>query len=196
MIAQLRLQSKSTSLVDVLRQEHATAAVQVMGVVGFALLTALGAQVRIYIWEVPFTLQTFAAYGSGLYLGWRSGMMSQLLYLCLGMFMPVFAGDTFGPAYLFAGLSGGYLIALPLAAAVTGTLSRRWNTLPGAVLSTLAGSAVLFTIGVIWLHYAAGHTTWAESIDKGWLRFIPLDLAKIMAVCMLYTGTRHLGRRG
>ncbi len=62
----LTLHSPRLVTVDALRQEQASAAVQVLGIVGFALLTALGAQVRIYLWEVPITLQTLFVYGSGL----------------------------------------------------------------------------------------------------------------------------------
>ena len=60
------------------------------------------------------------------------------------------------------------------------------------MLATLAGSAVLFTCGVVWLHYAAGHATWLESIDKGWLRFVVWDLTKVALVGALYTGARRL----
>ena len=191
----LRLHSPRLALVDTLRQERAATAVQVLGIVGFALLTALGAQVRIYLWEVPFTLQTLVVYGSGLYLGWRNGLLAQLLYLTLGLFLPVYAGDGFGPAYLFGAVTGGYLLAYPLVAAVVGLLSKRWNSLTGSTASMLAGSLVIFTCGVVWLHFAAGHATWFESIEKGWLRFIPVDLAKIMLVSLLYTGTRQLGKK-
>ena len=130
----LSLHSSRTALVDGLRQEHASTALQVLGIVGFAVLTALGAQVRIYLWEVPFTLQTLAIYGSGLFLGWRNGMLAQLLYLTLGLFLPVYAGDTFGPAYLFGAATAGYLLAAPVVAAVVGLASKRWNTLTGSVL--------------------------------------------------------------
>lgn len=187
-----RPQVATLSAVDLIREERATAAVQVLGVVGFALLTALGAQVKVFLWEVPVTLQTLAMYGSGLYLGWRNGMLSQLMYLSLGMFFPVYAGESFGFAYLFAAPSAGYLLALPLAAGVVGLLSKRWNTLPGTALCLLIGSAILFTIGVTWLHFAAGHATWLESIDKGWLRFVSFDLVKIALVATVYSGTRRL----
>lgn len=192
MYASLRLTATRASAVDALREENAAVVAQVLGVVGFALLTALGAQVKVFLWEVPVTLQTLAMYGSGLYLGWRNGMLSQLLYLALGLLLPVYAGDTFGPAYLFAAPSAGYLLALPLAAAVVGLLSRNWKSPLGGVLCLLAGSAVLFTIGVTWLHYAAGHSTWFESIDKGWLRFVTFDLLKIGLVAVLYAGSRRI----
>lgn len=191
----VRLHSPRYAFVDALRQEQTSALTQTLGIVGFALLTALGAQVRIYLWEVPFSLQTLAVYGSGLYLGWRNGLLAQVLYLVLGLFLPVFAGDGFGPAYLFGGVTGGYLLASPLAAALVGLLSKRWNALAGSTLSLLAGSLVVFACGVVWLHFVAGHETWFESIEKGWLRFIPVDLAKIMFVALLYTGTRRFGRK-
>ena len=187
----LQLESPRSSVIDTIRHEHASNLVQVLGIVGFALLTALGAQVRIYLWEVPFTLQTLAVYGSGLYLGWRGGLLSQLLYIAIGMFFPVFAGEGYGFAYIVAAASTGYLLAWPLSAAVIGLLSKKWNSLTGSSLSMLVGSICMFTLGVIWLHYAAGHATWLESIDKGWLRFIPVDLAKIILVSMVYTSTRR-----
>ncbi len=185
-----RLSTPNHSFVDSLRQDQASTIVQILGIVGFSLLTILGAQVRIYFWEIPFTLQTAAVYGSGLYLGWRGGLLSQLLYIAIGMFFPVFAGDGYGWAYLVSAASAGYLIGYPVAAALIGFLSRKWNSLSGSTVSMICGSIVMFTFGVIGLHFIAGHTTWLESIDKGWLRFIPVDFAKILFVSMLYTGTR------
>lgn len=181
------------SWVDTLREERASTLVQVLSVVGFALLTAAGAQIRLYLWEVPITLQTLVVLGSGLFLGWRNGMLAQLLYLTLGLFAPVFAGEGYGMTYLIGSVSTGYLLAYPLTAAVVGWLSKRWNSLAGSTLAMVVGSLVFFTVGVVWLHYAAGHATWLESIDRGFLRFIPIDLAKIFLVGLIYTGTRRVG---
>lgn len=191
----IRLTAPAPSLVDALREERASALVQVLSIAGFALLTAAAAQVRLYVWEVPFTLQTLVVFGSGLFLGWRNGMLAQLLYLAMGLFLPVFAGDGYGLGYLLAAVSAGYLFAYPLTAAVVGWLSKRWNSLTGSTVSMMAGSLIFFASGVIWLHFVAGHATWMESIDKGFLRFIPIDLAKILLVSMLYTGSRRMGGR-
>lgn len=189
------LTAPAPSLVDALREERATTLVQVLSIVGFALLTAAAAQAHLYVWEVPFTLQTLVVFGSGLFLGWRNGMLSQLLYLTLGLFAPVYAGDGYGLGYLLGVVSAGYLFAYPLTAAVVGWLSKRWNSLTGSTLSMIAGSLIFFTTGVVWLHFTAGHATWMESIDKGFLRFVPVDLAKILLVSILYTGSRQLGSR-
>lgn len=191
-MATLSLSSPRTATIDLLRGAQAPALVQVLGIVAFALLAALGAQVRIYLWEVPITLQTFAVYGAGLFLGGRNGALSMLLYLGLGLLLPVYAGGGYGPAYLFGAVSAGYLLGAPLAAAAVGAASARWNALPGSLLSLFAGSAVLFTCGVVWLHFAADHATWWESIDKGWLRFVVWDFAKILAVGLGYAGVRRM----
>lgn len=192
----LSLRTTTSAFVDRLREKNASVLLQAAGVAGFALLTALGAQIqfRIYLWEVPITLQTAAVYASGLYLGSRNGLLAQLLYLALGLFLPVFAGSGYGPEYLFGVASAGYLLSYPVAAAVIGALSKRWKTFSGGTLAMLVGAAIVFTGGVVWLHYAAGHATWFESIDKGLLRFVAIDVLKVVGVGLLYTGTRALDR--
>ncbi len=192
----LTLRSSQVSSIDLLRSDSATIVTQVGAIVGFAALTAFFAQFRLYIWEVPFTLQTLAVYGSGLYLGWRNGLLSQLLYVVVGLFFPVYAGEGFGPSYLFGAVTAGYLLGYPLSAAAIGYVSKWFNGTTGSIISIVTGSLVLFSAGIIWLHYAADHTTWFESIDKGWLRFIPVDLAKIILVALIYQGTRSLTKKG
>ena len=192
----LSLRSPYSALVDRLREEQASALLQAIGVAAFAVLTAVAAQIqfRVYLWEVPITLQTAAVYASGLYLGWRNGLLAQALYLVLGLFLPVFAGDGYGAGYLFGAVSAGYLLSYPLAAAVIGALSKRWKAFSGSTLASMIGAALIFVCGVVWLHYAAGHGTWMESIDKGFLRFAVIDLVKVLGVGLLYSGTRYLAR--
>ncbi len=191
--ASLALHSTRSSWLDRLRAEDASVATQIAGVVGFALLTAVSADanLRLYLWEVPITLQTLMVYASGLFLGARNGMLAQVLYLSLGLFIPVYAGDGTGVAYLLGAASAGYLFAYPLAAFTIGALTKRWNSLTGSTLSMLIGAAIIFTSGVIWLHYIAGHATWMESIDKGFLRFALIDLVKVGVLGLLYGGIRQ-----
>ncbi len=188
----LRLHSERTSVLDRLHEGRVSALTQVLAVVAFALLTVVGAKIRIYLWEVPITLQTLAVYGSGLFLGWRNGFLAQLLYLTLGLFFPVFAGEGYGPAYLFGAVTAGYLLSYPVAAALIGWLTRQWNTLLGSTLALFLGSQLILAIGTVWLHFAAGHTDWWISLEHGWLRFIPVDLAKIFFLGAIYSGIRRI----
>lgn len=185
------LHTRRYATIDVLRTDQASAAFQLVGITLFAVLTAVGAQFRLYLWEVPITLQTVFVYSSGLFLGGRNGFLSMLLYLVLGFFFPVYAGNGQGLEYLLNANSAGYLLGMPMAAAAIGWLSTRWNTVAGNTLSLLAGSVVLFGMGVVWLHFAADHTTWADSIERGWLRFALFDGAKILFVSLLYGGARR-----
>ncbi len=191
----LKLQIRRPSAVDILRSADASLGLQIAGIVGFALLTALGSQVRLYVWEIPFTLQTLAVYGSGLYLGARNGLLAQLLYLSVGLFLPVYAGTEYGLAFLLSGATAGYLLGFPVAAFLSGLVSNRWNGPIGSVLSLAVGSVALFGLGVTWLHYAMDHATWFESIDPGWIRFVGVDMAKILLVSMIYSGSRSVSRK-
>ncbi|NNF56764.1 MAG: biotin transporter BioY [Rhodothermaceae bacterium] len=192
-MATLTLHSPRTASIDALRDRRASLVTQVAGIAGFALLTGLLAQfeIRFYLWEVPITLQTVAVYGSGLFLGWRNGLLAMLLYLALGLVLPFYAGGASGAAHLI-GATGGYLLGYPLASLAIGAVSQRWNTFLGSVLAVLAGSVVLFACGVTWLHFAAEHATWWESLDKGWFRFIVWDLTKIVFVGAVYSTLRRL----
>lgn len=195
-MATIALSSPRSSAADLLRGRDASVATQVLGVVGFALLAALGAQAKVYLWEVPVSLQTAAVYGAGLFLGTRNGLLSMALYLAAGLLFPVFAGDGYGLAYLTGSASAGYLLSYPLVAALIGALSTRWNTFLGATLAMAAGMAVLLTCGTVWLHFAAGHATWAESVVKGALLFVVWDLAKVWVMAGGYAGLRRLTVRG
>ena len=94
------LAAPSAASVDRLRAGDAPLALQAALVVGTALLTGLLAQfeLRVYLWEVPLTLQSIAVYGAGLFLGWRTGALAMLLYLALGLVLPMYAGGGSGLA--------------------------------------------------------------------------------------------------
>ena len=72
------LNTRRYAAIDVLRTERASVAFQLVGIALFALFTAVGAQFRVYLWEVPITLQTIFVYSSGLFLGGRNGFLSML----------------------------------------------------------------------------------------------------------------------
>jgi biotin transport system substrate-specific component len=126
-------------------------------VLGFALVTAALAQVRVYApWNpfVPYTGQVLGVVGAGLALGPWMGYASMLAYLVIGATgAPVFA-DFAGGVEVLAGATAGYLYAFPIAAGITGALSRRYLDRPGqgtlARLGSvaLAGYVALFGIGV------------------------------------------------
>ena len=103
--------------------------------VGSALL-AVASQIKVPMVPVPMTMQTFAVTLIGALYGWRLGAITILAWLAQGaMGLPVLAGGAAGLLH-FAGPTGGYLVAFPIAGAVTGWLAERgWNgNAPGALL--------------------------------------------------------------
>ena len=176
---------------DRLRAADAPLWLQAVGVAGFAALTAVFAQaeLRIYLWEIPLTLQTVAVYASGLFLGRRNGALAMGLYLLLGLALPIYAGGGTGLDHLL-GMSAGYLLAFPVVAFAVGQITRTRRTALRTVLALVAGSVILFASGVAGLALTTDLTL-AETVVAGWVRFIPWDLTKIALVTGLYVGTRR-----
>ena len=104
--------------------------IRVASVLFLTALTAAAAQVSVHLpfTPVPFTLQPMVVLVGAAALGPRLGAASQVLYLLLGVAgLPVFAASPILPqgAARLLGPTGGYLMAYPLAAFVTGWLAAR-----------------------------------------------------------------------
>lgn len=151
-----------------------------------SLVTAAAARIAVPLpWSpVPLTGQTFAVLLTGATLGLRRGVLAQTLYLVEGaMGLPFFAGGLSGPL-AFAGPSGGFLVAFPLAAAVTGTLAERgWDRRFGTMLAAmLLGSAVILVSGLAVLaHFVPGD----RLLTAGLLPFLPGDVLKAAAAALV-----------
>lgn len=154
---------------------------------GASILTGLAAQIAIPLpfTPVPVTGQTFAVLLSGAVLGWRRGFAAQALYLVEGALgLPVFAGGAAGPQ-VFAGPTAGYLIAFPLAAALTGWLAERaWDRRSFTMfVAMLLGSTVIFALGATGLaHFMPASQVFAAGV----VPFIPGDLIKTSLAALVF----------
>ena len=152
----------------------------------FAGLTALGAQIEIPAYPVPFTLQTFFVLLSGAFLGARNGAVSQLLYLLAGTAgLPVFSGFGFGIVRLF-GPAGGYLLSFPVAALVVGYLSEKRRNFAWSFLSMLTGLFTVFAFGTFYLNTIYLHD-WSISFKSGVLIFSWWDCLKLIAAAGIFS---------
>lgn len=104
---------------------------------------------------VPITLQTLTVMLAGCILGPLRGFAAVTLYLALGAVgLPVFAEHSSGVG-VFAGPSGGYLIAFPLAAALGGFLVKyvarehRTRALVVFACSITASIFVIHPLGIV-----------------------------------------------
>jgi len=152
------------------------------GITGFAVLTALGAQVRVPLpgTPVPFTLQTLFVLWGGCYLGGRDGALAQFLYLVGGSLgFPLFAGGGGGMLHL-AGPTGGYLLGFVIAAWFVGHALGK-NTAPGVPRMTgilLAGTGLIHLLGLMHLSWYLGIGL-KESISLAIVPFLPGDGLKV-----------------
>src|SRR5438132_13522120 len=167
---------------------------QVGLVIGFSLLTALSAQVVIPIGPVPITGQTFAVLLTGVLLGSRLGAMAMIAYLIEGASgLPFFALGHFGLATLL-GPRGGYLIAFPAAAFITGAFAehgwdRRFFT---AAAAMAIGSVLIILSGWVWFSFLT-HTNPFTALRLVVFPFIPGDVLKIvLAAAVLPSGWKLL----
>jgi biotin transport system substrate-specific component len=149
-----------------------------------AALTAGAAQIVIPMWPVPITGQTFAVLFVGATLGSLRGALSMLLYVGLGVAgLPIFAEGGAGLAKVM-GPTGGYLLGFVLAAALVGWLAQRqWDRkVLGTIGAFLAGTAVIYAVGLPWLSVALGQLGLPNDLNAtlqaGLYPFIPGDLLK------------------
>ncbi|HMV31367.1 MAG TPA: biotin transporter BioY [Gemmatimonadales bacterium] len=161
-----------------------------------ATVVALSAQVAIPVpfSPVPMTLQPLAVLLVGGLFGAAAGAGALGLYLVAGAFgEPVFA--PIGPqglARLF-GPTGGYLLAMPLAAVVVGRLAER-GRLFQSLLAAALGMLVIHLGG--WAQLAVLTGSPARALQFGTLPFVAQDLLKVaLAGLVLWRGHHALRLR-
>lgn len=171
-------------------------------VVGFALLTALAAQISIPLGftPVPITGQTFAVLLTGGALGAVRGGLSQLLYVALGAAgLPFYAGGD-GGWQAATGSTAGYLVGFVVAAAVIGWMAERGHDrkVSTAVPAFVVGSVIIYAFGAVWLAHsidvpltagiAEDGSIEASAITYGVAPFLVGDLIKAILAGLLLPG--------
>lgn len=166
-------------------------------IVAGALIISLSANISIPVpgSPVPVTGQTFAVLLVGGALGYRRGILATLLYLALGLVLPVYASQKSGIAvigtiqdgHLVLGTSGGYLLGFVLAAALVGRLAELgWDRrIGGALGAMLLGNGVIYLIGLPWLMAATGMDG-GTAIAKGLTPFLIGDALKLLLAAGLF----------
>jgi biotin transport system substrate-specific component len=174
--------SSSATQVASTRNRALEIASQIAIVVAASFFVALCARIYIPIpgTPVPLTVQNLGVLLVGLALGSRRGFAALALYLAEGASgLPVFSPHGLGGMAQILGPTGGYLVAYPFVAALTGYLFERGKpTFARAALASLAGEVLLFTFGISWL-YVLTHSL-ARALSFGLYWFIFAEVIKIM----------------
>lgn len=149
----------------------------------FAALAVVSAKISIPIPPVPITLQLFVSCFAGILLGARLGLISQLVYILIGLLgIPVFAGTSAGPAYILSPTFG-YIAGFALSAYVVGKISERSSKfdIKTALISVFSGIFMTYLIGVPYLYfviklYLGKNITILYALEKGLFPFIVKDI--------------------
>lgn len=164
---------------------NAWTGVQLLSVAFVTVLTAAAAQLSFPLpfTPVPFTIQPMIVLVGAAVLGSRLGALSQICYLMLGVIgLPVFAFSPELPQGFLRllGPTGGYLIAYPIAAFVTGLLAERGldRRYLSSIVAMSAGLSIIFAGGVLWIARLAGLET---ALATGLYPFIVVDVIKVIA---------------
>lgn len=174
----------------------------------FAALMAVSANSFIYLpfTPVPITTQVLTVLLSGLLIGSRLALTSQLIYIFMGLAgFPVFSGFKNGIAAL-PGPSGGYIIGFAAAAFVTGyiyeKLIRKDMPCPGKILaclaSCIAGVLLIHLFGYIHLlgyFYAMGSSSPVKAVmiktwKLGTRPFLIIDFIKASLATVIINSGR------
>lgn len=166
-------------------------------VVGASLFVALCARVTVPLpfTPVPLTLQNFAVLLVGLLLGSRRGAIALALYLTEGALgLPVFNPAGLGGIAQVLGPTGGYLMAYPLVAFVSGWIAERGaRSFRRVAVAAMAGEVVLFAGGLAWLTLWT-HGSWWQAAHFGLYPFVFAEVAKVMAAAGLAARLPRLGK--
>jgi len=162
--------------------------IEIALVVGASLFVALCARVTVPLpfTPVPLTLQNFAVLLVGLALGSRRGFAALALYLAEGAFgLPVFNPTGLGGIAQLLGPTGGYLMAYPMVAFVSGFIAERGTkSFRRFTVAAALGEVLLFAGGLAWLSVWT-HGSWWRAAHFGLYPFVFAEVVKVMAAAAL-----------
>ena len=193
--------SAPSTLLDLISRSRVR---DLVAVVGFALLTALAAQISIPLGftPVPITGQTFAVLLAGGVLGANRGALSMGLYVVLGAVGLPFYSDWTGGWTAATGATMGYLLGFVVAGFVVGHLAERGQDrrLSTSLPAFLAGSLTVYVFGAGWLAIDLGLPLSAEAgtpsaISLGVAPFFVGDILKALLAGALLPAAWKLAER-
>ncbi len=148
---------------------------------------------------VPLTLSDLAVLLVGLALGPATAFAALVLYLIEGASgLPVFSQSGPGGLLQLFGVTGGFLLSYPFAAAIAGWVDGRLrkllhNDFAAALTGATAASAFVMLCGALWFGTAL-HLGAATTFSKATLPFLPGQLIKIFAATGIVISARRLRR--
>jgi biotin transport system substrate-specific component len=146
------------------------------------------ANIRVPLWPVPITLQTFGVFAIAFFFGSRKGLLSILAYVLAGVVgFGVFAGYKSGMAAIM-GPTGGYILGFLITVFVVGYLIEKGygRNKKSVLLCMVIGNLIIYLFGVIGLRLYFAEFTWLKIIMIGVVPFLIGDAIKIIGAVALF----------
>lgn len=164
----------------------------------FAALMSTTALFSLYVYTIPYTLQSFFVALAALILTKREAFGAIALYVLLGAVgLPVFAGGGAGLAALIGPTGGfivGFVIAAYLGALVFEKASAQLTSLVPYILAALTTLVVYNLFGAAWFMYSAGMSL-IPALLATVIPFVLPDLVKLaVAIVLALSLTRILNK--
>ncbi len=140
----------------------------------FVALMTIGAYIKIpnlFFPTVPITLQLFFCILGGLLLGAKKGLISQVVYIALGLVgLPVFSLGG-GIAYVFYP-SFGFIVGFAFAAFFVGLVRDKFLkenkiSIKGVYIASFVGLAIVYLIGIIYIYIIVKYVSVKEASLAG-----------------------------
>ena len=137
---------------------------------------------------VPFALQIFAVMLCAVTLDWATAQISVLVYLLLGLFLPIFSSGNTGITAI-TGVTGGYIWSYLLMVPVIRMChsiptKKRWTEYLFSMLGCLIGIAVCYCCGTV-QYSIQTNTDIPQALSICVLPFIGFDLLKALVATLL-----------
>lgn len=140
---------------------------------------------------VPITIQVFGIALVGTVLGWKRGFLATVVYILIGAVgVPVFANFR-GGIQVLAGMSGGYILAWPVMALLSGIRPKTENktvNLGIMILLSVIGLMVVEFVGAFQWSRLTSDMSLGAIIAYSFVAFIPKDT--IITVAAVIVGNQ------
>ncbi len=181
------LENKNKTLYEMLFQQRNVLLDMFMILFSVGFL-ALMANIRIPLWPVPITIQTFGVFLIAFFFGSRKGFLAILAYVLAGLVgFGVFAGYKSGMGALI-GPTGGYIVGFILMALVVGLMIEKGygRTRRSVLLCMAIGTVILYVCGLTGLWFYMGKVSLLKVLSAGLFPFILGDTVKALGAVALF----------
>ena len=167
---------------------HRNVLIDIFMVAFSVVVLAVMANIRIPLWPVPITMQTFGVFLIAFFFGSKKGLLTILAYVFTGLVgFGVFAGYKSGTAAIL-GPTGGYIIGFVFMALAIGWMIEKGygRTKLSVLKCMIVGEIILYGFGLTGLWIYLGNVSLLKVLQLGLIPFILGDALKAGAAIALF----------